>query len=393
MLRIVSFVFIAFALANFLWDSNAVNPLVSSVEIPRSQVLSSQQASEPSEIHNMDSYLLKADLGQHYLFITQLEIPIHASNKPLEVLAYEVTPSMELMKSHFDLQAKGVHMRNIFDLKTPTNHYVYMCDHGLDTYPFPGGNVFRFDLKTGELKTYSEFANKFNFSGAAYYYQGKTFEAFVGMQYEPQLFVDQIKDESFASAIKGVVDPQGYLTATFFETQEGLNLFLGLSDNNEKDIKGRERFDLVLRYKNGQWSHTKIPRKVESTWATVYSSMDEIRGKQVLKVAYHNLGFNEAEIGYLDMTSNFSYQRIAGSSELGLRNQWIPSYLIAEAEGSPSFLISVKGGSGGGAGKYLEWSRGKIVAEKGYFLGLHPIGRSFFGVNYERKLELLKELR
>jgi hypothetical protein len=279
------------------------------------------------------------------VFVSQLKLPIRRGNRPLPVEEFQlVNEKLTLEKKISTIS--GVHFRNMFQLSTPDATFVYFIDHGLDTKPFPGGNVFRYNLTNDEVYSFPELKGKFNFAGSANFYQGSTYEVFVGIDYGPRIYINGRSSHQLADFFADKSQYRGFTAALFFELSGQLYLFLGMDEFRGADNEVQEYQDYFFFYSDEQWVPMPVDRPVPVNWTTVYSAPAWLGDQLVIKVAYHSPDLNSGLVGIYDPTT-LQFSKIADTRELGLANQWIAHFEMVHRSGSTTTFLPTYGGSGG----------------------------------------------
>ena len=344
---------------------------------------------DKSTLHFMDSYLLKIK-DEYFFATTQLELPFRLENQPLEVTFYRVNfISSSLEKINLINSPRGIHFRRIYDLKFKKSHFLYFIDHGLDIHPFPGGSVQKLDLDTKEIKLFKSFDKKFNFGGTACFWRNRLYEIFVGINYLPALYIDNVSSEEFDSVLNRVHKDMGFLTVSTFEKNENLYFFLGLTDLEKQFDKGLLRRDSLISFDGSGWMTKLLSRGVPNSWATVFSEVTTYQGRRVLIVSHHDNGFNNFEIGFYEIDEDFRYVTITSSEQLGLNSVWVPGFLSYNFLGKNYWYVWIRPGSAWDGEKcsYLIIDElGNVQRMSQQFTGIFQIESSLFGVTYNMEL-------
>jgi hypothetical protein len=333
----------------------------------------------------MDSYLIE-DEGKKYIYISSLEMPIQLTNKTLKIRSLEIQKDM-VLGPPIDLAVSGYHVRSVFQSQPP-DKTVYIVDHGLDIVPYPGGSVQKMNLKSHEINSYNNMAGKFNFSGDAYIFKGVRYEVFVGFNFV-HLYQDG-KEVDLKNILGPLAEPVGFLTAVFFEKENELNLFLGVTDTYPHHCAEVDRYDVLLNLSTIEPSFTRIERCVPWNWATVYASVQEsVPGiGRILKVCYHNPGFNEPRIGYYLIDQGFKFKEIKIEKIPEIKNNWIPNFAF-RLDTPHEIVVMLRAGSlGGKFGVFsINTESSSLIRfnEMG-LTGLHVIDGVIYGLNWELKL-------
>ncbi len=341
-----------------------------------------------STIATMDSYLIEYD-QKKFLYVTSVETPFALSNKKLAIRNFEIQGD-NIQETEMNPIISGYHVRNIFQSK-PHDETVYIVDHGIDVYPFPGGSALKINLETKNVTEYTSLEGKFNFSGDAIVYKNNKYEVFVGINFV-SFYRNGVRDEKIENLLADIKEPQGFLSAVFFEMNNQLNLFLGVSDIYPKDHSESKRNDYLLNLSDTNISCTPIERSVPWDWATVYAGVDEkVPGLgRALKVTYHNPGFKEARIGFYLIDQGFKFQEVPIQTPNIFINSWIPKFEFRGTDLSDLEIIALlRPTDGDGKYGFLKLTIGKnptLEFEQVYLIGIHRIEEIVYGLNWELKL-------